>query len=539
MLAEWGFGGYICREPVPFSGGSGNTRMMTSQVDTIEARLKQETGTLYKQARRSVALVYPSPYEVGMASLGFQTIYRRLNDLEDVAAERAFLLDEGCDPRGGLLTYETRREVSSFPVLAFSVAYELELPGFFSCLKQAGISPLRSERSPRDPWIVAGGPLTFSNPVPLGPFVDIVLMGEAEDLLEPLMDALFSGAPRAEVLQTLAGMDGFYIPEHHGEELRPVAKCRDSELPAYSAIVTPNSALSDMFLLEPERGCSRGCTFCVMRRTTNGGMRLVSPERVMELVPEHAKRVGLVGAAVTDHPKIVDIVRQLVESGRGVGISSLRADRLTPEFVELLLRGGYRTLTIASDGASEKLRIGMEKKIREKHLFRTAEYVKEVGVPQLKIYMMLGVPGESDEDIEELVEFGHQINAAVGYRTRVSLGLSPFVAKRNTPLDGSPFVGIKECDRRIALLRKGLRGSVELRSTSARWAWVEYEMAQGGWAAGLAAHEAWKNGAGFAAWRQALKAIGRSHRGISIPAPQPFQSSPAPATTFPLDILSA
>tara|TARA_Y100001934_G_scaffold278276_1_gene379118 strand:- start:581 stop:1726 length:1146 start_codon:yes stop_codon:yes gene_type:complete len=381
--------------------------------------------------------------------------------------------------------------------------------------------------------------LTFSNPVPLGPFADIVVMGEAEDLLEPLMDALFSGGSKETVLEELSRMEGFYIPAYHGEELCPVAKCKDTELPAYSAIVTPDSALSDMFLLEPERGCSRGCTFCVMRRTTNGGMRLVQPQRVMELIPDHATRVGLVGAAVTDHPKITDIVRNIVESGRGVGISSLRADRLTPEFIELLLRGGYRTLTVASDGASEALRKDMEKKIRVKHLLRTAEYVREIGVPQLKIYMMLGVPGESYDDLKELVEFGKEVKSVVTKKTKVSLGVSPFVAKRNTPLDGSLFVGIKECERRIDFVRKGLKNSVELRSTSARWAWVEYELAQGGWSAGLAALQAWQAGGNFAAWRQALKDVGRSHRGNPISAPALISSFAEPATKPALRILSA
>jgi radical SAM superfamily enzyme YgiQ (UPF0313 family) len=257
----------------------------------------------------------------------------------------------------------------------------------------------------------------------------------------------------------------------------------------------------------------------------------------MELIPDYATRVGLVGAAVTDHPKILDIVNSIVESGRGIGISSLRADRLTPEFIEVLLKGGYRTLTVASDGASESLRKQMEKKIRVKHLLRTAQYVKDIGVPQLKIYMMLGVPGETDEDIDELIDFSHEVKDIVGYRTKVSLGLSPFVAKRNTPLDGSPFVGVKECERRIHVLRQGVKQKVELRSTSARWAWVEYEMAQGGWSAGLAAKQAWQDGGDFASWRKALKSIGRSHKGSPIAAPSSFQSSPATATTAPLTIL--
>ena len=267
-------------------------------------------------------------------------------------------------------------------------------------------------------------------------------------------------------------------------------------------------------------------------------MRLVSPDRVMELIPEHAKRVGLVGAAVTDHPKIINIVRKIVESGRGIGISSLRSDRLTPEFIELLLKGGYRTLTVASDGASESLRTGLEKKIREKHLFRTAQFANDLKVPQLKLYMMLGVPQETDDDIAELVDFWHRLKVAAGHRTKISLGLSPFVAKRNTPLDESPFIGLKECERRIKLLRTGLKRVVELRSTSARWAWVEYELAQGGWEAGLASHEAWLEGGSFGAWRKALKAIGRSHVGSPISAPPKISLSSPVVSKRILNVLS-
>jgi radical SAM superfamily enzyme YgiQ (UPF0313 family) len=255
-----------------------------------------------------------------------------------------------------------------------------------------------------------------------------------------------------------------------------------------------------MFLVEPERGCSRGCTYCVMRRSTNGGMRKVAPDVVLALVPEHARRVGLVGAAVTDHPQIAEIVRRLVDGGREVGISSLRADRLTDELVGLLARGGYRTLTTASDGASERLRVAIERKTKEKHLVRAAELARAHQMRQLKLYEMVGLPDERDDDIDELIRFGRELSKVIP----LALGVAPFVAKRNTPLDGTDFAGIRVVEERLERLRRGLKGAVEVRPTSARWAWVEYVLAQGGIEAGRRALAAHREGGGFAAWRRAF-----------------------------------
>jgi radical SAM superfamily enzyme YgiQ (UPF0313 family) len=359
-----------------------------------------------------------------------------------------------------------------------------------------GVPYLRSDRHDKHPWIVCGGPLTFSNPTPLSPFADVIVMGEAEDVVAPMLDALFSdGLSRDAILRLLADKPGFYIPKIHGDHLPPVTASTNDKLPAHSAILSPEMVLSNMFLIETARGCSRGCTFCVMRRSTNGGMRIAPVEKILAAIPEHAKRVGLVGAAVSDHPRIVNIVRALTDRKIEVGLSSLRADRMTPEFVEALVQGGYKTLTVASDGASERLRDAMEKRTREKHLLRVAELVREFKIPQLKVYMMLGVPDETDSDLDELIAFTRKQKALLGGMSRLSLGVATFVAKRNTPLDGAPFVGIKESERRIERIRRGLAQHVEVRPTSSRYAWVD---------TGLLAFQAWQAGGKFADWKRAL-----------------------------------
>lgn len=482
----------------------------------IESRLADEVPLVPRRhgAKLCLPLVYPSPYHVAMSSLGFQTVYRLLNERAgpDVMAERAFLPDDvPAWRRAGLelLTYESWQPVRQAPALLFSVAYELELHGLFTCLELARVPLLREERGAGDPLVVCGGPLTFSNPLPLGPFADIVVIGEAEEVLPALVGHLLAAgfgqggaAERQALLAALARAPGLWVPALHGERLPATAKCDLALLPATSAILTPHTELRSMFLVEPERGCSRGCTYCVMRRSTNGGMRLVPPERVLAQVPAGARRVGLVGAAVTDHPCLGQILREIVdERGLEVGISSLRADRLNDEIVGLLHRGGYRTLTVASDGASERLREAIERRTREKHLLRAAELSRLHGMKTYKVYMMLGLPGETDEDIGELVRFTREL----GRINRTALGVAPFVAKRNTPLDGAPFAGIKEVERRLALLRRGLGAQAEVRPTSARWAWVEYLLAQGGMEAGLRALAAYRGGGSFAAWRSAFQ----------------------------------
>ena len=471
----------------------------------IEERLRAEVGAIPKQAPLRIALSYPSPYAVGMSSLGFQRIYRAIQETSGMMCERAFLPDGAVSGEKGELpvTYESRTPLAEFPVVALSVAYELELAGLIQLLELSQVPPLRADRDERHPFILAGGPLTFSNPLPLGPYVDAVLMGEAEELTGKVL-ALIAGAPsRARALADLAGLAHVFVPAHHGETLPPIAQCDDALLPAWGPIRTPLTELSNMFLIETERGCSRGCTYCVMRRSTNGGMRIVKKERILELIPHDAKKVGLVGAAVSDHPKIVEIVRELAARGCEVGLSSLRPDRLDDAFVGALKAAGYRTLTTAMDGPSERLRDGLERRARVRHLERAAELARAHGMHRLKLYLMIGLPSETDADIDECVT----LVTALSQRIPISLGIAPFCAKRNTPLDGEPFAGIDVVRARLARLRHGLEGRADVRSTSARWAFVEYVLAQGGAAEGRAVLDAVHDGGTFAAYRRAFQAI--------------------------------
>lgn len=475
--------------------------------------LAAERGTLFKEAETRIALVYPSPYRAAMSSLGYQQIYRTLHDMPGVAADRAVLPDpdDAAAANARFETIENGAPVGSYPLLAYSVAYELEIAGVIETLERASIPALRDERNNRHPLVIAGGPLTFSNPAPLAPFCDVIIVGEGEELIVELVTiARDVGFVRDRLWAALEGKPGYYLPHIHGETVPKVAAVHDSLLPARSVITTPNTELSDMFMTEAARGCSRGCTYCVMRRSTNGGMRIVDRETIIRGIPDGTRKVGLVGAAVTDHPDIAAIVHDVVAGGRSVGISSLRADKLTDELVGLLAKGGYRTLTVAADGASERMRRVVERSTRAEHLLASARLARAHRLSTLKVYMMLGVPSETDADVDELVELSKELAAI---HPRVAYGLAPFVAKRNTPLDGSDFAGINVVEARLARLRRGLGaaglgGKVEVRPTSARWAWVEYMLAQGESSAGLALMDAYRAGGSFAAYKKAFEKHG-------------------------------
>jgi radical SAM superfamily enzyme YgiQ (UPF0313 family) len=471
--------------------------------ERIRSRLGDEVGRMDKQAPFTVGLLYPSPYAAAMSSLGYQRIYRAINEAPGLACERIVLDDEAENKlalQSRPISYESRRGLDEFPVIAASIAYEGEIAGFLRMLDSAGIPPLREERDDRHPFVLAGGPLTFSNPLPLAPFCDAIVIGEAESLVLEVLRIVEGGGRRADVLDTIARLPHVFVPTHHGEILPLVAKADDGLLPAWAPIRTPHAVLSNMFLVETERGCSRRCTYCVMRRSTNGGMRLAPMERILEIVPEDARRVGLVGAAVSDHPKIVPLINALADRGCEVGLSSLRPDRLNDDFVAALRRGGQGVLTTAMDGPSEKMRELLERKAKEKHLVRCAELTRRHGMDRLKLYLMIGLPGESDDDIDECVRFTTELTKIAP----VALGIAPFCAKRNTPLDGQPFAGVDVVEHRLDRLRRGLRGRADVRSTSAKWAWVEYVLAQGGAAEGLATLEATRDGGNFAAYKRAF-----------------------------------
>ncbi len=471
------------------------------QLEEIRRLRGRERGRPLPVGEQPLALLYPASYRVGMASLGFQWIADRLAR-SGLGVERAFLPDAKWDRgNGSVRSMESETPIGDFPMVAATVAWELELDGLVRALEASGIPALRAERGPQHPAVMLGGPLTFSNPRPLGAIADVVLVGEADDTAAPAAGAFFGGG-RGAWLDAVEALPGGWAPSRTGEPPVP-ARADHAQLPARARFWSPDADFADMFLVEAERGCSRACAFCVMRRGESSRMRAFDPEEVLALVPEQAPRVGLVGAAVSDHPQLATLLEALITQGKEVGVSSLRADRIAtqPRLAELLRRAGYRTLTVAADASSERLRGDIQKGIRREHLLRCAELAAEHRFRAVKLYAMIGLPDETDEDLEELVVLARDMASI----HPVDMAVSPFVPKRRTPLADAPFAGVKVVERRLARLKKELRGVAGFRPTSARWAWVESELAQGDQATGEAAVRAVRAGGKFSAWKRALR----------------------------------
>ncbi|ADV67145.1 B12-binding domain-containing radical SAM protein [Deinococcus maricopensis] len=470
----------------------------------IKPLLDAETGTIFKQAPIRVTLAFPNRYSVGMASLGYQVIYRMFNQEEGVACERAFLPeDPEAFARAGqtIPTVESGRPAGDCQLFAMSVSFELDLTNIIRTLDLSGMHPLREERDENDPIVMIGGPFTSSNPYPLTPFADLIIIGDGEQIVPVVSEALRESVTREDFFDLIDGMPGVFIPSRHVHEPKWATAPKEL-LPAYSQIVTPHSELSNMFLVEAQRGCPRPCTFC-LARTMYGPNRNNGGDELLERIPDWATKVGLVGAALSDFPHTKYVGRQLTERGIKLGVSSIRADTVDEELATILKAGGLRTFTVASDAPSERLRRWLKKGITTEDLLKTAQISRDLGFSGLKVYMMIGLGPENDDDITELISFTKDLAKV----NRIALGISPFVPKRHTPHFADPFAGVKTIEGRLKRIQKELRTTAELRNVSAKWAWVESVIARGGPEVGMAAYAIYKDES-IGAWKKALDEIG-------------------------------
>ncbi len=470
----------------------------------LKPLLDAETGTIFRHAPTKVALCFPNRYAVGMASLGFQVIYRMFNQEEGFACERAFLPDDvdAFKASGEALPLmESGDAVGNADILAISVSFELDLVNIIRLLEISGLNPWANERTDSDPLVIVGGPFTSSNPYPLAPVADVILIGDGEMTVPMISEAWRMASSREEFFDFIEGRPGIFLPKRDTHE--PLwATAPKEKLPAYSQIVTPNSELSNMFLVEAQRGCPRPCTFC-LARTMYGPNRNNEADDLLACIPDWVEKVGLVGAALSDFKHTKYVGRTLTERGIKLGVSSIRADTVDEELAQILKDGGLRSFTVASDAASQRLRDWMKKGISEEDLIRTAEISRKLGFSGLKVYMMIGLPPETDDDISELIEFSRKLSKIA----RVAMGISPFVPKRHTPHHADPFTSIDTIEKRLKRIQKELRREMELRNVSAKWAWVESVIARGGPDIAKAAYMV-RNNESFGAWTKALAEIG-------------------------------
>lgn len=474
----------------------------SSQILTDRELVTRESGTIFKEAPVRVALGYPAPYGVGVSSLGFQTIYRLINRQPGVSCERFFARPFHAKTNR-ISTLERTAPVGSSHAVAFSLSCEIEIATMVELLEQSGIEPMASMRGPDEPVIIAGGPLTLLDPRLVAPLADIVVAGDGEEAIEKICRAMVDSRGKEDLFSRLdPSIPGLWIPSA-SQTPPPAAAASIDRLPATAATWSPDAELKNLFLVEAGRGCARGCAFCLLsgRSKCSGKFRPVPPEQILAAIPEGPPGVGLVGAAVTDHPRIEEIVESIVEMGKRVSLSSIRADRLTPGLAASLVRGGAKTLTLAADGSSQRLRDSVRKGISQEHLLEASRVAADAGVRGLKLYSMVALPGEVDGDIEE---FATMIGA-LDPRLRISVAVQAFVPKPGTPLAGEPMEELAVIRKRLELVRKLISPRAHIVPTSARWSWLDWKLAHGGADSALAAVEAHRGGADFNAWKQAVK----------------------------------
>ena len=466
--------------------------MSTWQIEE-RARARRARETILFAKKRAgdirVCLVYPNRYAVAMGNLGFQSVYEIFDRHPDVVCERAFLPDEeeaALVGRGELRSLESSTPVREFDLIAFSVSFETDYWHVVRLLDLIGVPLTTAARAGARPLVIAGGPAVFLNPEPLADFIDLFLIGEAEEMLPEFLQVL--GEQRTaiapEVLHTCAArVAGAYVPalyEPHydgpvltGFESRAPGLPRVERrliwdlnaFPTTTRVLSDEAVFGDMVLVEASRGCQWGCRFCAagyMYRPirTRGVAEL---EQAVRAGLEHRRSIGLVGAEMASVPGVDVLSEVAARAGGRLSPSSLKADCVTPRLAAALVRGRNRSVTIAPEAGSERMRRVINKNLTEPDILRAADLLVGEGVKDLKLYSMIGLPTEEMEDVLAIAELAAKVRerlaGAVRARRRVvniTVSVNPFVPKPWTPFQWDPMEALPGLKQKFARLRRAL-----------------------------------------------------------------------------------
>ena len=484
--------------------------------EKIDALLAAEQGTIYKArgARVEIALAYPNTYHVGMSNLGVHQIYSLLNRREDTACERVFLPDEDdiedyYKTGTKLFTLESKRPVKEFGILAFSVSFEQDYLNILEILRLSGIPLDKEERTDEDPLVLLGGICSFFNPETLADFFDVVISGEGEEVVGEFVDAYRESREkgRLEMLRAVGRVPGVYVPEFYAviyneegtikerKKLEPsapdtIAKrtVRDfNASPAATVVLTPNTEFSNMYLSEITRGCGRHCRFCM------AGYIYLPPRNLgIETAKEQAAKadelcgkIGLVGAALSDYPGISELCTAI---HGGVSVSSLRADSVSEALIDRLAQSGHKTIAIAPEAGSERLRRVINKGVTEEDVLRSADMIFGRGIPNLKLYFILGLPTETQEDVDAIItlaEKAHEVQLKharpAGRIGRITLSVNSFVPKPFTPFQWEPMERVDSLNKKLRSLEKAVKkiGNMNIIHDLPKWEYIQALLSRG------------------------------------------------------------
>lgn len=467
------------------------------------------------------AVVYPHTYAVGMSSLALHTLWRLLAE-SGWSVQRAFLSPE----RGRGL--EDGSRLRDFHLLAFTCAYELDYLNIPRLLEEGGVPPLREQRSSEHPLVIAGGPGVTQNPEPLAPLFDLLFIGELEPVWEQLQPALALAAQsRHAALEAAAEIPGVYCPQRPPRE--PIARqvLREVDLlPTVSTAVTPAAELSDMLLAEVGRGCPQACRFCLARQIYHPFRPRSLETLLAAILPKLTvtPRVGLLGAAISDHPHLLPLCERLAEEGALLSTSSLRVGALTPRLAEVLAQTGAQTLTLAPETGREALRRQIGKPVSQEQIREAAQAAQEAGIKALKLYFLVALPEETEEDRLAIADLVADIRRSAP-RLWLEVALSPLVPKPHTPWEALPMPPLAEIRRRCAQVRQALgRQGIGVTVGSVRGALVQAALSRGGPELGPILVQAGRLGGNFAALRAACREAGRRLEDYAQPpAERPWQ----------------
>ncbi len=457
--------------------------------------MSDETGVIRKDpgGRLNIALVYPNTSFIGMSNLGLHAMYRVLNADPDVVCER-FFLDED-------LSMESSRPLRDFPVIAFSVSYELDWINMLRIMIRNNI-PVRSRDRRGSPFVMAGGASATINPEPVADALDLCFLGEGEPLAGVLSEAFFGSADRDAFLERLSTVNGVYVPEHtfpvyRGERLeafqgeRPcLSVLSPFDNPAYSVILTDKTVFRDMFLTEIARGCPFHCKFCTAREISSPfrpvDVSILEP--IFDMAQASGKKLGLVSTSLNNHPGLPDILSSISVRGVRIAPPSLRLGMISDDLLMYLKESRVNGVTLAPEVGSDKLRSDLGKAVSNERIMADVTALVAHGTRDIKLYFMVGVPGEDEEDIDaviDLVKHVRQVfiqvsrgNKRIG---RIQLSVNTMVPKPHTLFEREPMLGVEEAKKRIRKIVKGLasQSNVTVSFEGPKWAYLQSLIARG------------------------------------------------------------